>query len=150
MALKDQSEGESASRSFMAGRGRLLLGGILLATAFIYFAYLGFQGSSVYYLTIAEATSHEYQVEERLRVSGGLLLESFKREPGSTLARFTLRDHNSAEYLQVTYEGVLPDLFFNEHTEVVAEGQFDENRIFQSDLVLVKCPSKYESKTTLE
>ena len=148
MDPKHPSEG--APRPFMGGRRRLLLGELLLATAFIYFAYLGFQGSSVYYLTIAEATNQEYQVEERLRVSGRLILESFEREPGSTLARFTLRDLSSAERLQVTYDGVLPDLFFNEHTEVVAEGEFNSNGAFQSDLILVKCPSKYESNTGLE
>ena len=148
--MAQESPGEDTHRSPLAGRGRLLVGGVLLAAAFGYFAYLGFQGSSIYYLTIAEATSQQHKAEERLRVSGGLVMESFVREPGSTLARFTLRDQDRDQRLQVTYDGILPDLFFNEHTQVVAEGQFNNDGVFQSDLVLVKCPSKYGSETTPE
>ena len=47
--------------------------------------------------------------------------------------------------LHASYEGVLPDLFFNPHSEIILQGSYGPDRIFQTDDILVKCPSKYQS-----
>ena len=44
------------------------------------------------------------------------------------------------------YDGIIPDLFFNPHSEIVAEGQYNEEGTFHVDDILVKCPSKYTGK----
>ena len=41
------------------------------------------------------------------------------------------------------HQGVLPDLFFNEHSEIILEGSYGTDGVFQSENVIVKCPSKY-------
>jgi cytochrome c-type biogenesis protein CcmE len=41
------------------------------------------------------------------------------------------------------HDGVLPDLFFNEHSEIILEGVYIPGHDFQSENVIVKCPSKY-------
>ena len=38
---------------------------------------------------------------------------------------------------------MLPELFFNEHSEVILEGNYTPEGVFQSHNVIVKCPSKY-------
>ena len=130
-------------RSFLQRNGRLVIAGMLLASAFIYLGFLGFQGSAVYYLTVTEATSRGNAAQDALRVSGKLAPESFQREPGSTVAAFTLVDPETGQTLSVTHDGVVPDLFFNEHSEIVAEGALDADGVFHSDLIIVKCPTKY-------
>ena len=49
------------------------------------------------------------------------------------------------QQLNASYLGVLPDLFFNHHSEVILEGTYGTDRVFQVNNVLVKCPSKYQS-----
>jgi cytochrome c-type biogenesis protein CcmE len=41
------------------------------------------------------------------------------------------------------HNGVLPDLFFNEHSEIILEGTHTPGQEFDSQIVIVKCPSKY-------
>ena len=47
-------------------------------------------------------------------------------------------------HFPVEYDKVLPDTF-NEDVEVVVEGRFDENGVFQATMVLAKCGSRYEA-----
>jgi len=73
---------------------------------------------------------------------------SFLRQENSTLASFSLTDKDgglAGEHLAASYVGVLPDLFFNPHSEVILEGSYGPDRVFQVNNVLVKCPSKYQS-----
>ena len=41
------------------------------------------------------------------------------------------------------HDGVVPDLFFNEHSEIILEGSYPAKGVFESQTVIVKCPSKY-------
>ena len=135
-----------AERSFLSGKGRWVIGGLLLAAAFSYLGFLGFQGSTVYYLTVSETVSRgEQATSETLRVSGKLVPESFRREVGSTVAAFTLVDPKTGQILSMVHDGVVPDLFFSEHSEIVAEGSLDPEGVFHSDLIIVKCPTKYSA-----
>jgi len=52
-----------------------------------------------------------------------------------------LRDKSSFAPYPISF----PDLFFNEHSEIILEGRYDSNRNFQSNNIIVKCPSKYSS-----
>ena len=116
-------------------------------SALTYFAYSAFQGSQLYYLTVEEvvnggASEHPGPV----RVNGKLVQGSFQRLPGQTLANFKLTDLTYHAELYLEYDGVVPDLFFNEHSQVVAEGRYHTDGHFHADLLIVKCPSKYASE----
>ena len=74
--------------------------------------------------------------------------ESFQREDSGTLARFQLIDKEgdaSDVNLEASYVGVMPDLFFNPHSEIILEGSYTPTGVFETDSILVKCPSKYQS-----
>ncbi|MBM3947222.1 MAG: cytochrome c maturation protein CcmE, partial [SAR202 cluster bacterium] len=104
-------------------RGRLLIGGVLLVAALVYFAYTAFQGSTVYYYTVGELVGHEPSLMDKpVRVSGKLVAATFSREAGSTLAWFSISD--GAVVLPAQYNGVVPDLFFNEHSDIVLQGVY--------------------------
>ena len=136
-------------RSGRRTRNRLIILGVVVALAVGYMIYAAFPGSALYFLTVSEFMGgEEFQDGQVLRVSGKLVPESFQREEGGTLARFQLVD-NEADggdaMLQASYVGVMPDLFFNPHSEIILEGSYTPDRIFETDSILVKCPSKYQS-----
>ncbi len=123
---------------------KLLIAFVVLvgAGALGYFTFQAFSGATVYYYTVGEMNEIGPSPEGRIvRVSGKLEPDSFHRATGSTLAEFKLTD--GAEFLAAAHEGVLPDLFFNEHSEIILEGSYDPGGVFMSENVIVKCPSKY-------
>ena len=134
----------SEPRTIFNAKGRLLIGAVLLVGALVYFAFTAFQGSAVYYLTVSEALqSDRAQSGTNVRVSGKLVEDTFQREEGSTIAHFSITDEESS--LLATYNGVVPDLFFNVHSDIVLEGRYGSDGVFNTETVIVKCPSKYVS-----
>lgn len=128
--------------SLSAHRVKVFLGLAVLVGAFGYFAFVAFESATRFYYTVGEfqevAQERKGQV---VRVSGKLVLESFHREDGSTLARFTLTD--GSQTMAAVHDGVVPDLFFNEHSDIILEGALRPDGVFESHDVSVKCPSKY-------
>ena len=123
-------------------RVKLMIAFVVLVGALGYFAFQAFAGATVYYYTVGEINEIGPSPEGKtVRVSGKLEPESFHRATGSTLSEFRLTD--GTESLIAAHEGVLPDLFFNEHSEIILEGSYEPNGVFVSENVIVKCPSKY-------
>jgi len=126
----------------LAGRRKLLIGAIVLVLAMGYFIFTAMESAAVYYLTVGEVLEQKTAGEpETFRVNGNLVPDSFQREAGSMVASFSLTDGEST--LSAQYDGVVPDLFFNSHSEIILEGQYENGGVFDVDAVLVKCPSKY-------
>ena len=139
-AMNPQNVGAPAEG--FAGRWRLLVGLAVLAGALGYFAFLAFQSATVYFYTVGEISGQEATPDGRtVRVGGKLVPESFHRADGSTVANFALTD--GTETLAAIHDGILPDLFFNEHSEIILEGAHAPGEPFVSERVIVKCPSKY-------
>lgn len=132
----------AAWSSVLGKHRKLLIAAAVLATVFSYFAFTAFSSATLYYLTVDEAVAQQSELlGDRFQVKGRLVPDSFQREEGTTLAYFTLEE-NGAQ-IQASYDGVLPDLFFNEHSEVVLQGQLQPSGLFTTERILVKCPSKY-------
>jgi cytochrome c-type biogenesis protein CcmE len=130
------------SGSILANRGKLLVGTLVLIGTLGYLAFMAFESATVYYYTVGELNDQGPTPEGRVvRVSGKLVPNSFFRDKGSTLATFALTD--GSETLPATHDGVLPDLFFNEHSDIILEGRHTPDGGFESQNVIVKCPSKY-------
>ena len=130
-------------RGLLGGRGKLIIAVGLLVIALGYLAFTAFQGATVFYLTVSELLDGEADVGETIRVNGKLVPDSFQRDTEGTIARFSLTD--GQQLLPAAHDGILPELFFNEHSEIVLQGHYGENGVFQSQMVIVKCPSKYVS-----
>ena len=129
------------------GHGRLIIGGMLFVGALVYFAFLAFQGSTVYYLTVDELQDRgSIAYGEQSRVSGKLVPGSFERSAQGTLASFDLVDEGGEHVLYTRFDGMVPDLFFNEHSEIIAEGRYSSEGVFHAEQIIVKCPSKYASE----
>ncbi len=130
-------------------RTRFVVLGLVVALSVGYMVYAAFPGNALYFLTVSEFMARDSVQDGRVvRVAGKLVDGSFLREDNSTLSSFRLTDKDgglAGEQLAASYVGVLPDLFFNPHSEVILEGSYGPGRVFQVNNVLVKCPSKYQS-----
>ena len=140
----DQDEGKGRSN-----RTRLVLLVLVAGLALGYMVYAAFPGNALYFMTVSEFMGRAEAQDGRIvRVSGKLVDGSFHREGTSILSRFQLVDQDPGESsvnLNASYVGVLPDLFFNPHSEIILQGSYGPGRIFEADTILVKCPSKYRS-----
>ena len=125
-----------------ANKGKLLIALVVLVSALGYFGFVAFEGATVYYYTVGEMKDIGPTPQGKaVRVSGKLMPETFNRAEGSTIAEFTLTDGTAQ--LHAKHKGVLPDLFFNDHSEIILEGTYGPDGVFASENVIVKCPSKY-------
>ena len=127
---------------------KFIIFGVVLILAIGYMVYAAFPGNVLYFLTVSEFMgSDEYHDGRRIRVSGTLVDGSFQRIDNSTQSNFQLIDKSgsSVDRLEASYVGVMPDLFFNPHSEIILEGRYEESDIFHAEHILVKCPSKYQA-----
>lgn len=141
-----ESETDKKSRSNLI---RFIVVAVVVVLALGYMVYAAFPGNALYFLTVDEFVNKSEVHDGRLlRVSGKLVEGSFQREQRSTTSNFRLHDKElgpTGAQLDAQYVGVLPDLFFNPHSEIILEGSYGPEAVFHADSILVKCPSKYQS-----
>lgn len=123
---------------------------IAISAIFIAVGYLVFTGvseSGVYYLKIDELKKGvPATYKQKVRVSGTVVDGSIENEIDGKL-RFSITDGN--ESIHVNYQGIVPDIF-KDGVEAVVEGSYNPDNSFDADLLLAKCPTKYESTESLE
>ena len=121
---------------------KFLIGGITVFLAIGYLVFMGFQDSTTYYYTVSELMEQGSSIyDENVRVKGQVAPGSVEQEAAGRILRFSIID--GEESLSVTYQGAVPDTF-KAGAEVVIEGQFNSNGIFQAHTLMPKCPSRYE------
>ncbi|KZY29673.1 MULTISPECIES: cytochrome c maturation protein CcmE [unclassified Oleiphilus] len=76
----------------------------------------------------------------RIRAGGMVVEGSVKRSENSLATTFALTDYK--ENVEVSYTGILPDLF-REGQGIVALGRLDENNVLIADEVLAKHDENY-------
>ena len=141
----DNDEG-ARSRNNKTRFGILLL---VVGLAVGYMVYAAFPGNALYFMTVSEfMDKQEAQDGRMVRVAGKLVDGSYQRQSNTSVAHFQLIDKDNeatAVNLAASYEGVMPDLFFNPHSEIILQGSYRPDQVFEADSILVKCPSKYRS-----
>ncbi|MBL75341.1 MAG: hypothetical protein CL763_00190 [Chloroflexi bacterium] len=131
-------------KSALTKRWKVVLIGVLAIVTFLYFSISVLQTSTSFYLTVDELVERETLPAQSIQVKGKLVEGTFARNiHENTLATFILEE-NGAQ-IKAIYDGVLPDLFFNPHSEIVLGGTYNPEIGFSVNRVLVKCPSKYQS-----
>ena len=133
--------GESSVRTH---RMWLLMAVVVFVMVLGYLGFVAFQSASAYYLTVGELTAKGADAyDKNLRVNGTLVPSSFERDSSGTLIHFSLTD--GEETISAVHDGVVPDLFFNEHSEILLEGTYGPEGLFDAEAIIVKCPSKYQA-----
>jgi cytochrome c-type biogenesis protein CcmE len=116
----------------------LVLLGLSLSTGLMLVAL---QENIVFFYTPSDLLQKTISPQQRLRI-GGLVETSSVHQQGDT-THFKITDQK--ETLEVSYKGVLPDLF-REGQGVVAEGYLTSPQHFQAITVLAKHDETYMPK----
>ena len=125
--------------------------GFVVAVAVIvclvsWLVFAGVRDSMVYYITVDELVSQTPEIYgDKVRVSGTVVSGSIRNEIDDSL-RFTMAAGGGT--LDVEYDGIIPDIFAD-GVEAVVEGELFADNVFRADLLLAKCPTKYESEDSL-
>ena len=90
-----------------------------------------------YFFTPTELKNINIQEDKRIKIGGMVLENSVVREQSKVI--FTVTDYKN--YIEVVYEGIVPDLF-KEGSGVVALG-FIQNETFYAQEVLAKHDENY-------
>ena len=125
-------------------RRRYFVGGALIAAAIGFLLYSGLREGSVYYYTVTESKEVSASLSgEEIRVAGQVADGSVDWSFDIMTITFTMVDQGGS--LPVVYHGVVPDAF-QEGREVVVCGKYDQDGVFLADIILTRCPSKYEPR----
>jgi cytochrome c-type biogenesis protein CcmE len=122
-------------------RAKLIIAGIILLTAVAYLASAGLKSGWVYFLEVDRYLDDPQYRAQRVRLHGKVAGEGFAASSGSLSANFNLLGKTRS--LPVSYHGSVPDMF-QAGREVVVEGKLNQAGVFQADVLMTKCASKYE------
>jgi cytochrome c-type biogenesis protein CcmE len=125
------------------------LGGVALVAT--YLVWTGVSETMLYYLTpvelIARVAEDPSFHQVGVKVSGRVVNGSWSRAEEELLHHFTVVDlEDESVTFAVEYRDKLPDTFNDtEIVDVVVEGRYREDGVFEATVVLAKCGSRYEA-----
>lgn len=123
---------------------KILIGVLIIGGGITYFMYQAMQSSWSYYYSVDDFSTNSAAVKNHsLRLAGRVKQDSIARDLQKMSLKFTLSGTETE--LPVHYTGTVPDNFA-EDREVVVEGRLDTTGIFQADMLMTKCESKYKAK----
>jgi cytochrome c-type biogenesis protein CcmE len=129
------------------GRIKFIIAIAVIVVTLSYLVYGGVKEAKVYYLTVGELKERVPSVyKDKVRVSGTVVPGSIKKDLDGSL-EFKITDGERT--LDVHYKGIIPDIFKDE-VEAVVEGVYTPENVFRANVLLAKCPTKYESLDGLE
>jgi cytochrome c-type biogenesis protein CcmE len=129
---------------------KALIGALIILSSIGWLAYSGIQNNGVYYVTVSEYAASGGQSSRNVRVTGLVVPGTIVTEADQKTVRFTVQDQTKANAtMPVVYTGLIPDTF-KAGRQVVVEGRRNAQGTFEADVLLAKCPSKYEAKDPAE
>ncbi|TVR52834.1 MAG: cytochrome c maturation protein CcmE [Gemmatimonadales bacterium] len=131
-------------------RDRRFFAGLVGVTAVVtWLIWTGISDTMVYYLTpselLARAETDELFQERGVKVSGNVVPGTVSASSEELLHTFMVMDPDHPDVqITVHFRHPLPDTF-NEEAEVVMDGRYRGDGIFEASEVLTKCGSRYEA-----
>lgn len=114
-----------------------ILAGMAIAAALILTA---FESNLLYFYSPTQVVNGEAPTERSFRIGGLVLKDSVKRNTHNLEVSFILTD--TVNQIEVTYDGILPDLF-REGQGIVANGNLISGNVFKAEEVLAKHDENY-------
>ena len=121
-------------------RGLAIIGGLACVGFATYMVFQTFKSTLVFFDSPSQIMANEAPKDRTFRVGGLVEENSIKRDPGGLKVNFVVTD--LAHRIEVSYEGLLPDLF-KEGKGVVAEGRLNSTGSFTASQVLAKHDENY-------
>ncbi len=131
-------------------RDRRFFAGLVGVTAVVtWLIWTGISDTMVYYLTpselLARAETDELFQERGVKVSGNVVPGTVSASSEELLHTFMVMDPDHPDVqITVHFRHPLPDTF-NEEAEVVMDGRYRGDGVFEASEVLTKCGSRYEA-----
>jgi len=123
-------------------RSVLIVIGLVVLGAATAMVLTALQSKITFFYSPSDIAEKSVGPGERFRL-GGLVEEGTVKRGEGTAIRFSVTD--TARSVEVTYTGILPDLF-REGQGVVTEGALDANGVFRADSVLARHDENYMPK----
>ncbi len=158
---------ENSLKKGLKGRGKFIIGGVLIVAAIIYLIVSATQANAEYFMTVNELKAKGSAiVGQSIRISGAVVGTSISYDPQTMNLTFDIAhvpgDNAAIEMggglaavlhsavtdptrakLTVIYNGPKPDLLQNE-AQAIITGHLGEDGNFYADELLLKCPTKYQ------
>ncbi len=127
----------------MLKKKRFLIGGLIICLAVFFLSYMAFMSGVPYYYEVGGFLDQGSSITgQTVRVSGKVAPDIEQEAAGLTI-RFTITDNTgTGANLPVVYQGVVPDAFAV-GKQVVVEGKYTDDGIFEAQAILTKCSSRY-------
>jgi cytochrome c-type biogenesis protein CcmE len=129
-----------------SGNRKFIAAGAVIVLAAVAIVVVAMQGSSVYYVTIAEFHGKQATLDlnKEVRVAGKVVPGTINRSDPTQGVSFTAVDAvDPTQTMKVVYNKIVPDTF-KDDAQVVVTGTYS-NGVFSASEMLAKCPSKYSS-----
>lgn len=119
-------------------RAAIIVGGLAALGLAAYFVLNAFESNLVFFFTPTQVANGEAPKNRTFRIGGMVKTGSVVRD--NLTVHFVVTD--TAKEMQVSYTGILPDLF-REGKGVVAQGKIGDNNEFTASEVLAKHDENY-------
>ena len=119
-------------------RAAIIAGGLAALSLAAYFVLNAFESNLVFFFTPSQVANGEAPKNRTFRIGGMVKEGSVVRD--NLTVRFIVTD--TAKEMQVSYTGILPDLF-REGKGVVAQGKIGDDNQFTATEVLAKHDENY-------
>lgn len=158
---------QKSIKTGMQGRGKFIIGGLLILAAIIYLIVSATQANAEYFMTVNELKAKGSSfVGRSIRISGAVVGSTIQYDPQSMNLTFDIAHvpgdnaaiemggglaavlHNAVTdptrtRLTIVYNGPKPDLLRDE-AQAIITGHLGEDGSFYADELLLKCPTKYQ------
>ena len=124
---------------------QFLVAGLVLVGVIIALMVYGLTTAKAYWLTVDEVHQKgDSLVSQRLRVNGVVVEGSEDWNAEEVTLRFKIQDEeNPGRQLSIVHYEPRPDNF-HRAASVIVEGRLLEGGVIEADVLLLKCPSRYE------
>lgn len=126
-------------------RPQFLVAGLILVGVILALMVYGLTTAKAYWLTVDEVMQQgNALVSQRLRVNGVVVDGSELWNAEQVTLKFMIEDEeNPGHQLPVVFYEPRPDNF-QRAASVIVEGELLDDGTFRADVLLLKCPSRYE------
>ncbi len=158
---------QGSSKSVKGGRGKFIIGGVLILAAVIYLIVSSTRANAQYFMTVDELKAKGNSlVGQNVRISGAVAGNTIQFNPQTNDLSFEIANVSgdnatiAAEgglakvlheavvdpkrtRLMIVYNGPKPDLLRDE-AQAIITGHMGSDGSFHADELLLKCPTKYQ------
>ena len=128
----------------MAARMKFIIAGIIIVAALGWLAFVGFEESKAYYITVDEDYSMKDSLQGKtVKLAGDVVSGSVDRSKPQM--EFVISSRDSTVRVRYVGKDIVPETF-TDGSKALVEGTIAPDRIFQARHIEARCASKYEAE----